>query len=112
MFIRFSLLSSIALLLLADQPLVQAEDAAPSVRVRIDDLNLASEVGRYNLAERLQGAAVMICSPGEGSRGLSAHVVLKECRTVARTSADGQIDRAVASAMEVAKIAMTLRKEP
>ena len=111
MYVRSALLGAVALFL-AVQPCARAEDAARSVRVRIDDLNLASEAGRDNLADRLQGTAAMICSVGEGSRGLSAHVLLKECRTVARTSADAQIERAIASAMETAKVALSERREP
>ena len=74
----------------------QAEEAA-SVRVPYGDLNLASDMGRYRLQNRIAFAAKSVCAIAD-PRDQNFSFAVNECRSGAIADAQPAYDLAVASA--------------
>ncbi len=57
---------------------VQAQEAAPSVRVSYADLNIGSVAGQDQLAVRIKAAARHVCDNNE--LGLANRIAVQRCR--------------------------------
>lgn len=66
-------------------------DAVPSVTVRYDDLNLASELGSQELHGRIESAARAVCGAPD-IRDLGAMAALKTCRANAIAKAVREVN--------------------
>lgn len=101
MFNRFHSLAAAASLcaLFAAVPMTaNAADAgaAPSVAVRADDLNLASNAGRTVLQNRVALAVEKVCAPVQGRTPWEVQAY-RACRASARAGAAPQVEAMVAN---------------
>lgn len=82
-------------------PVLAAEpvDPAPSIAVRTNDLDLASETGARILDRRIQHAAMAVC-PDYDSRDLSAMAAIHACRATALATGRARAQIALARARD------------
>jgi UrcA family protein len=83
----------------------QTSDAAPSVTVRYNDLNIGSRAGAEVLLRRIETAANSVCGGAPDIRQLSQWAGFQACRTSA-------VERAVAAAESPMLTAMAHRRSP
>jgi UrcA family protein len=71
---------------------------APSVRVHIGDLNLATPSGRNAMTVRVTKAAEQLCQRPVHNRELASHMRFRACHRIAMASAEPQMRQAIDAA--------------
>jgi len=95
-------------LTIAATPAVAAEADAPSIAVRIDDLNLARTADRDRLDTRIESAARRVCQ--SGSRGTAENARQTACIADVLSHVEPQTERAIARAQGESRLALLMVK--
>jgi UrcA family protein len=83
-------------------------EAAPSVKVSFADLDIGAEAGRETLSRRIAVAAKQVC-PTPPERGLDSIMASIQCRKEARSSANLQVERLLATRFAAADRSLEVR---
>jgi UrcA family protein len=106
MFAKTAASIAFTLAVLAASPAAVFAAETPSVKVSLNDLDLASANGQATLMGRVQHAAAVICGGDEVRRSLGDQQAYKACRAETVADAMPQIHAAVAAAEHPEQYAM------
>ena len=74
-------------------------EAAPSVKVQLADVDLASQAGAEVAMRRISNAAQSVCGGAPDLRSMNRYAIYNRCRREAIERAVGQLDRPQVTAL-------------
>jgi len=74
-------------------------EAAPSVKVQLADVDLASQAGAQVAMRRISNAAQTVCGGAPDLRNMSRYAIYNRCRRETIERAVGQLDRPQVTAL-------------